>query len=33
MIHQDIKKLGHIEVVGHRITEDRSQRKSEAGWE
>jgi len=33
MIHLDIKKLGRIEVVGHRITGDRSQRMYEAGWE
>jgi transposase InsO family protein len=33
MIHLDIKKLGRIEVVGHRITGDRSKRKRGAGWE
>jgi hypothetical protein len=33
MIHLDIKKPGRIEVVGYRITEDRSQRKRGAGWE
>ena len=33
MIHLDIKKLGKIDGVGHRITGDRSKRKSGAGWE
>lgn len=33
MVHIDIKKLGRIEVVGHRITGDRSKRKRGAGWE
>jgi hypothetical protein len=32
MIPLDIKKLGHIEVVGHRITWERPQRKRGAGW-
>jgi len=33
MIHLDIKKLGRIDGVGHRITGDRSKRKRGAGWE
>ena len=33
MIHLDIKKLGRIDGVGHRITGDRSQRQRGAGWE
>jgi hypothetical protein len=33
MIHMDIKKIGRIEVVGHRLTGDSSQRKRGAGWE
>ncbi len=33
MVHLDIKKLGRIEGVGHRITGDRSQRQRGAGWE
>lgn len=33
MVHLDIKKLGRIEGVGHRITGDRSQRKRGIGWE
>jgi transposase InsO family protein len=33
MIHLDIKKLGRIDGVGHRITGDRSKRKPGAGWE
>ena len=33
MIHVDIKKLGRIDVVGHRITGDRSKRGRKAGWE
>jgi hypothetical protein len=33
MILLDIKNLGHIEVVGPRITGDRSQRKCGVGWE
>ncbi len=33
MIHLDIKKLGRIDGVGHRITGDRSRRQKGAGWE
>jgi transposase InsO family protein len=33
MIHLDIKKLGRIDGVGHRITGDRSKRGKKAGWE
>ena len=33
MIHLDIKKLGRIDGVGHRITGDRSRRQRGAGWE
>ena len=33
MVHIDIKKLGRIDGVGHRITGDRSKRKRGAGWE
>lgn len=33
MIHLDIKKLGKIDGVGHRITGDRSRRRRGAGWE
>jgi hypothetical protein len=33
MIHLDIKKLGRIDGVGHRITGDRSRRRRGAGWE
>lgn len=33
LIHIDIKKLGRIQVVGHRITGDRRQRGRRAGWE
>lgn len=33
MVHIDIKKLGRIDGVGHRITGDRSQRKRGIGWE
>jgi transposase InsO family protein len=33
LLHFDIKKLGRIEVVGHRITGDRSKRARGAGWE
>jgi len=33
LIHLDIKKLGRIERVGHRITGDRSRRVRGAGWE
>jgi len=33
MIHLDIKKLGKIDGVGHRITGDRSRRQRGVGWE
>jgi len=33
LIHLDIKKLGRIEKVGHRITGDRRDRTRGAGWE
>lgn len=33
MIHLDIKKLGKIDGVGHRIHGDRSKRSRGAGWE
>lgn len=33
MVHIDIKKLGRIGGVGHRITGDRSKRKRGVGWE
>ena len=33
LIHIDIKKLGKIGLVGHRITGDRSQRMRGIGWE
>jgi transposase InsO family protein len=33
LIHIDIKKLGKIGVVGHRITGDRSRRMRGIGWE
>jgi transposase InsO family protein len=33
LIHVDIKKLGRFEKVGHRITEDRTQKSRRAGWE
>lgn len=33
MIHLDIKKLGKIDGVGHRVTGDRSRRQRGAGWE
>ena len=33
MVHIDIKKLGRIDGVGHRITGDRSNRKRGSGWE
>ena len=33
LIHIDIKKLGKIGVVGHRITADRSKRMRGIGWE
>jgi transposase InsO family protein len=33
MIHLDVKKLGRIEGVGHRITKDLSKRYRGAGWE
>lgn len=33
MIHIDVKKLGRIEQVGHRVHGDRAQRSRGAGWE
>jgi transposase InsO family protein len=33
LLHFDIKKLGRIEGVGHRITGDRTYRSRGAGWE
>src|SRR5712691_1232751 len=33
LIHIDIKKLGRIKVIGHRITGNRRQRARHAGWE
>jgi len=33
MVHMDVKKLGRIDGVGHRITGDRSGRQRGAGWE
>jgi transposase InsO family protein len=33
LIHLDIKKLGRIERIGHRITGDRTSRSRGAGWE
>jgi transposase InsO family protein len=33
LVHIDIKKLGRIQLVGHRITGDRRQRARGAGWE
>jgi transposase InsO family protein len=33
MIHLDIKKLGKIDGVGHRITGDRSRPRRKPGWE
>jgi transposase InsO family protein len=33
LIHIDTKKLGRIQVVGHRITGNRRQRARRAGWE
>jgi transposase InsO family protein len=33
LIHIDVKKLGRIEAVGHRITGDRRHRRRGAGWE
>ena len=33
LIHVDVKKLGRIEVIGHRVHGDRSQRSRGAGWE
>jgi len=33
LIHIDVKKLGRIEAVGHRITCDPRGRKLGAGWE
>jgi transposase InsO family protein len=33
LLHFDIKKLGKIEIIGHRITGDRTKRSRGAGWE
>src|SRR3712207_5377831 len=33
LLHLDVKKLGRIGVVGHRITGDRRQRSPGIGWE
>jgi transposase InsO family protein len=33
LIHLDIKKLGRIDGVGHRITGDRTQRRRGIGWD
>lgn len=33
LIHIDVKKLGRIDGVGHRITGDRTQRSRGTGWE
>lgn len=33
LLHLDVKKLGRIQGVGHRITGDRRQRSRGAGWE
>lgn len=33
LLHLDIKKLGRINVVGHRITGNRTQRGRRVGWE
>src|SRR5271157_1736175 len=33
LLHLDIKKLGRIDRIGHRITGDRRDRKQGAGWE
>jgi transposase InsO family protein len=33
LIHLDVKKLGRIERIGHRITGDRRSRSRGAGWE
>src|SRR5262245_43818046 len=33
LIHIDIKKLGKIGIVGHRVTGDRSKRSRGVGWE
>jgi transposase InsO family protein len=33
LVHLDIKKLGRIDGVGHRITGDRSSRSRNVGWE
>lgn len=33
LVHLDIKKLGRIDGVGHRITGDRAQRSRGVGWE
>lgn len=33
LLHIDIKKLGRIDKVGHRITGDRTQGAREVGWD
>ena len=33
MAHIDIKKLGRIDGIGHRVAGDRSRRKRGTGWE
>ena len=33
LLHMDTKKLGRIDLVGHRITGDRTERSRGAGWE
>ena len=33
LIHLDIKSLGRIDGIGHRITGDRSRRKRRIGWD
>ena len=33
LIHIDVKKLGRIQAVGHRITGDPRDRRRDAGWE
>jgi transposase InsO family protein len=33
LVHIDVKKLGGIELPGHRVTGDRSKRSRGAGWE
>jgi transposase InsO family protein len=33
LVHIDVKKLGRVQVPGHRVTGDRSQRARGAGWQ